>query len=111
MLAQRLGTWRYILTNTNLPPGVSADFISKWLVITRASVFSMTATSGLIGGLLAIGAARLGQGTQVQYGYLALAIEGDHQDLSPRAIRSGPSGSWPRPSSTPAGPGACWSWG
>ena len=76
MLSQRLATWRYILTNTNLPPGATVDFVSKWLVITRASVFSMTATSGLIGGLLAIGAARLGQGVTVHWGYLVLALVG-----------------------------------
>jgi 1,4-dihydroxy-2-naphthoate octaprenyltransferase len=29
------------------------DLISRWLIITRAAVFSMTLTSGLIGGLLA----------------------------------------------------------
>jgi 1,4-dihydroxy-2-naphthoate octaprenyltransferase len=48
------------------------DPISKWLIVTRAAVFSMTVTSGLIGGLLAIGA---GPGA-VHYGYLALAIIG-----------------------------------
>jgi 1,4-dihydroxy-2-naphthoate octaprenyltransferase len=76
MLAQRIATWRYILTNTNAPAGVQIDFVSKWLVITRASVFSMTATSGLIGGLLAIGAARLGQGVGVNWALLALALVG-----------------------------------
>jgi 1,4-dihydroxy-2-naphthoate octaprenyltransferase len=76
MLAQRITTWRYILANTNAPAGVQLDFVSKWLVITRASVFSMTATSGLIGGLLAIGAARLGQGVSVNWALLALALAG-----------------------------------
>src|SRR3954452_24106229 len=37
------------------------DSVSKWIVITRAAVFSMTVTSGLIGGLLANGAERLAQ--------------------------------------------------
>ena len=55
----RLATWRYVLNTANLPEGVTKpDAVSKWLVITRAAVFSMTATSGLIGGLLAVGAAR-----------------------------------------------------
>ena len=76
MLAQRLTTWRYILANTNLPPGAQVDFVSKWLVITRASVFSMTATSGLIGGLLAIGTARLTGEVSVNWAYLALALVG-----------------------------------
>src|SRR5690349_21065630 len=56
----RLATWRYVLNTANLPEGMThPDAISKWLVITRAAVFSMTATSGLIGALLAVGAARL----------------------------------------------------
>jgi 1,4-dihydroxy-2-naphthoate octaprenyltransferase len=55
----RFATWRYVLNTANLPEGMTRpDAISKWLVITRAAVFSMTATSGLIGGLLAVGAAR-----------------------------------------------------
>jgi 1,4-dihydroxy-2-naphthoate octaprenyltransferase len=40
--------------------------------VTRAAVFSMTVTSGLIGGLLAVGA----DPAAVHYGYLALAIVG-----------------------------------
>ena len=53
----RLATWRYVLNTANLPEGMThPDAISKWLVITRAAVFSMTATSGLIGALLAVGA-------------------------------------------------------
>ena len=60
------------------------DSISKWLVITRAAVFSMTVTSGLIGGLLAVGAARLAQigagpiggPYVVDYGLLALVVFG-----------------------------------
>ena len=52
------------------------DAISKWLVITRAAVFSMTATSGLIGGLLAVGAARLTGEVSVDWGLLLLAVVG-----------------------------------
>jgi 1,4-dihydroxy-2-naphthoate octaprenyltransferase len=73
----RLGTWRYVLNTANLPPGMThPDAVSKWLVITRAAVFSMTATSGLIGGLLAIGAARLTGEVSVDWGLLLLAIVG-----------------------------------
>ena len=78
-LAQRFATWRYVLRTANLPEGMTRpDAISKWLVITRAAVFSMTATSGLIGGLLAIGASRLGTepGLTVDYGLLLLAVGG-----------------------------------
>ena len=49
--------WVTILQGCNLPddlPMESADFVSKWLVITRACVFSMTLTSGIIGGLFAL---------------------------------------------------------
>ena len=73
----RLATWRYVLNTANLPEGVTKpDAVSKWLVITRAAVFSMTATSGLIGGLLAVGAARLSGEVSVNWAVLVLAIVG-----------------------------------
>jgi 1,4-dihydroxy-2-naphthoate polyprenyltransferase len=75
-LRQRLATWGYALRTANLPEGMTRpDAVSKWLVITRAAVFSMTATSGLIGGLLAVGAERTG-GAPVDYGLLALSVIG-----------------------------------
>ncbi|MEO5704627.1 MAG: prenyltransferase [Candidatus Limnocylindrales bacterium] len=86
MLADRLKVWKTAYNTANLPVGMTTppDFISKWLVITRAAVFSMTVTAGLIGGLLAIGAERLAQigggpiggSFAVDYGLLALAILG-----------------------------------
>jgi 1,4-dihydroxy-2-naphthoate octaprenyltransferase len=73
----RLATWRYVLNTANLPEGMTRpDAVSKWLVITRAAVFSMTATSGLIGGLLAVGAARLTGEVGVDWGLLVLAVVG-----------------------------------
>jgi 1,4-dihydroxy-2-naphthoate polyprenyltransferase len=76
-LRARLGTWRYVFNTANLPAGMThPDAVSKWLVITRAAVFSMTATSGLIGGLLAIGASRLTGEVSVDWGLLLLAIVG-----------------------------------
>ncbi len=51
-----LRRWRTILRGCNLPDVESADFLSRWLVISRACVLSMTVTSGLIGVLLAVGA-------------------------------------------------------
>ena len=69
---QRVSNWRYAMATANPPPGVEMDGITKWLVVTRAAVFSMTVTSGLIGGLLAIGA----DASAVNYGYLALAVFG-----------------------------------
>jgi 1,4-dihydroxy-2-naphthoate octaprenyltransferase len=74
----RLSTWRTILETANLPAGMTRppDAISKWLVITRAAVFSMTVTSGLVGGLLAIGAARLTGEVSVRWDLLVLSILG-----------------------------------
>jgi 1,4-dihydroxy-2-naphthoate polyprenyltransferase len=76
--AQRWAVYRTIINTANLPGGMTRppDAIAKWLVITRAAVFSMTATSGLIGGLLAIGAARLTGEVSVDWGLLALAVLG-----------------------------------
>ncbi len=78
MFAQRLRTWRYVFNTANLPEGMTVppDAVSKWLVITRAAVFTMTITSGLIGGLLAVGAEQLRGEVTVQWGYLALAVVG-----------------------------------
>ncbi|MGH2455283.1 MAG: prenyltransferase [Candidatus Limnocylindria bacterium] len=71
-LTGRLAIWKHVLDTANLPAGAEMDPVSKWLIVTRAAVFSMTLTSGLIGGLLAVGA---GAGA-VHYGYLLLAILG-----------------------------------
>ena len=71
-VGERFATWRYVMNHANMPPGVEMDPISKWLVVTRAAVFSMTATSGLIGGLLAISAV----GATVNWFYLALSVIG-----------------------------------
>ena len=48
-----LSSWGEILRTQNLKDQTRMDFVSRWLLITRASVFTMTITSGLIGGLLA----------------------------------------------------------
>ena len=71
-LAQRFSTWRYVMNHANMPDGVPMDGVSKWLIVTRAAVFTMTATSGLIGGLLAIGTI----GASVNYLYFALSVMG-----------------------------------
>src|SRR3954469_6101007 len=74
----RLATWRTVFNTANLPVGMTTppDAVSKWIVITRAAVFSMTVTSGLIGGLLAIGAQRLTGEVTVNWAYLLLAVFG-----------------------------------
>jgi 1,4-dihydroxy-2-naphthoate octaprenyltransferase len=86
VLADRLRVWKIAYNTANLPVGMTSppDAVSKWLVITRAAVFSMTVTSGLIGGLLAVGAERLahigggpiGGPFTVDYGLLVLAVIG-----------------------------------
>ena len=61
-LGQRLSVWRTAYNTANLPVGMTRppDAVSKWIVITRAAVFPHDPIwSGLIGGLLAVGAARL----------------------------------------------------
>jgi 1,4-dihydroxy-2-naphthoate octaprenyltransferase len=47
-----IANWREVLQTANLSPEKRMDVVSRWLIITRAAVFSMTLTSGLIGGLL-----------------------------------------------------------
>jgi 1,4-dihydroxy-2-naphthoate polyprenyltransferase len=48
-----LAKWRYVLRTTNPPKG-RLDPVSKWLVLTRASVLPMTLTAGLVAGMLAV---------------------------------------------------------
>ena len=64
-------TWRAIIATGNLPEGAAIDPVSRWLLITRACVFSMTITSALIGGLLAAATA-----PTTHWGYFALAVLG-----------------------------------
>ena len=66
-----LDSWRQIILTGNLPKGRAIDGVSRWLLITRACVFSMTLTSGLIGGLLAAASA-----PSVHWGYFTLALVG-----------------------------------
>ena len=73
----RLATWRYVLNTANLPEGMThPDAISKWLVITRAAVFSMTATSGLIGACSRSGRCGCTGEVTVNWLYLVLAVVG-----------------------------------
>src|SRR4051812_36526487 len=78
VLAERFRVWKTAYNTANLPAGMTTppDSISKWIVITRAAVFSMTVTSGLIGALLAVGASRLLGGFTVDAGLLILAVIG-----------------------------------
>jgi len=69
--ARLLDSWRKIILTGNLPEGRAMDGVSRWLLITRACVFSMTLTSGLIGGLLAALSA-----PAPHWGWFALAVVG-----------------------------------
>jgi 1,4-dihydroxy-2-naphthoate octaprenyltransferase len=53
-MASRVANWAEVLRTQNLSPGRRMDLVSRWLLITRASVFPMTLTSGVLGGLLAV---------------------------------------------------------
>jgi 1,4-dihydroxy-2-naphthoate octaprenyltransferase len=66
-----VATWREIIRRGNAPDGARIDEVSRWLLITRASVFSMTLTAALIGGLLAAATA-----PAPQWGWFALAAVG-----------------------------------
>jgi 1,4-dihydroxy-2-naphthoate octaprenyltransferase len=46
--------WAEVLRTQNLSSGHTMDGVSRWLLIVRASVFPMTITSGVLGGLLAV---------------------------------------------------------
>ena len=70
-LSGLIDNWRSILAQGNLPKGRAIDGVSRWLLITRACVFSMTITSALIGGLLAAATA-----TAPNWGYFTLALVG-----------------------------------
>jgi len=54
-MASAIQNWGEILRTQNLPSDRGMDLVSRWLLITRASVFPMTITSAAIGGLLAVG--------------------------------------------------------
>ncbi|MFN8545685.1 MAG: prenyltransferase [Candidatus Binatia bacterium] len=70
-LGTLLDSWRQILAQGNLPVGRAIDPVSRWLLITRACVFSLTLFSGLIGGLLAATSA-----PQSHWGWFALSCLG-----------------------------------
>lgn len=66
----RLSSWAYALRTTNPPPDAPVDFITRWLVVTRAAVLPMTLFAGLVAALLAVGRPGL------DWRWLVLAIAG-----------------------------------
>ncbi|MGV0644636.1 prenyltransferase [Mycolicibacterium sp. XJ2546] len=66
----RLSSWMYALRTTNPPPDARIDFVTRWLVVTRAAVLPMTLFAGLVAALLAIGQPGL------DWRWLTLAVVG-----------------------------------
>lgn len=62
--------WKMAIDGCNVPNVESTDFVTKWLVISRSCVFSMTLTSGMIGILLAA------ESAAINWGYAILAVLG-----------------------------------
>jgi len=56
-MASLLRNWGEVLRTQNLSTEERMDAVSRWLLITRASVFPMTLSSAAIGGLLAAASA------------------------------------------------------
>ncbi len=48
-----IGNWVDVIRTCNLAPERKMDPVSKWLIVTRSCVFSMTFLSALLGGVLA----------------------------------------------------------
>ncbi|MEX2143747.1 MAG: prenyltransferase [Anaerolineales bacterium] len=67
--------WRMALNGCNVPQIELADPITRWLVISRSCVFTMSLTSGLLGLMIAAEQAALGRG-QVNWLLGALAVLG-----------------------------------
>ena len=69
-MATAVQNWAEILRTQNLSADHAMDAVSRWLLITRASVFPMTIFSAAIGGLFAARA------PEAQWGYFALCVIG-----------------------------------
>lgn len=65
-----VANWNEIIQTQNLSADASMDPVSRWLLITRASVFPMTIISALVGGLLAVGS------PTADWSYFSLAVVG-----------------------------------
>ena len=65
-----LKRWAMVINGCNVPEIELADGVTKWLVIARACVFSMTFTSGFIGVLIAAEAG------PINWWFAALAVVG-----------------------------------
>ncbi|MEX2162407.1 MAG: prenyltransferase [Anaerolineales bacterium] len=70
-----LARWKMALDGCNVPQIQLADSVTRWLVISRSCVFSMSLTSGLLGLLIAAERSARGLGT-VNWGLGLLAVLG-----------------------------------
>ncbi len=70
-----LARWKMAIDGCNVPQIELADSVTRWLVISRSCVFSMSLTSGLLGLLIAAEQAARGNGT-VNWGLGLLAVLG-----------------------------------
>jgi 1,4-dihydroxy-2-naphthoate octaprenyltransferase len=76
LAAERRAAWRNwgeVLRTQNLDARWEMDLVSRWLLIVRASVFPMTLTSGVLGGLFAIAGPERAAANWI---YFALALVG-----------------------------------
>ena len=69
-MASAIQNWAEIFRTQNLSAERAMDIVSKWLLITRASVFPLTLTSGAIGGFLAV------SHPDAHWGYFTLVLIG-----------------------------------
>ncbi len=69
-MSSALHNWGEILRTQRLSPGRVMDTVSRWLLITRASVIPMTVVSAAIGGILAV------DNPEAHWGYFAAALFG-----------------------------------
>src|SRR3972149_2216762 len=67
--------WKMALDGCNVPKIELADGVTRWLVISRSCVFTMSLTSGLLGLLIAAERAARGLGS-VNWGFGLLAVLG-----------------------------------
>ena len=63
--------WRTIYQTANPLPGAPLDPVSRWMLITRACVFSMTLFSGLVGVMLAV---QLGAGVVAPFDAVLVVV-------------------------------------
>ena len=71
-----LRRWQIALDTCNYPDVHHTDVLTRWLVIARACVFSMTFMSGMIGVLLALEMGAFAENTLARIGYALLAMIG-----------------------------------